>query len=59
MTVKSADGYTATYLLSAETIVRKKADKATVADLKTGDLALMYAEALQKVGVGGHGLAGV
>ena len=36
LTVKSADGYTATYVVSAETAVRKKAGKATVADLDGG-----------------------
>jgi hypothetical protein len=43
LTVKSADGYTATYLVSAETTVRKKADKVTVADLEAGDRVLVVA----------------
>ena len=37
LTVKSADGYTATYVLSTDTKVRKNAEPATVADLETGD----------------------
>jgi hypothetical protein len=43
LTVKSADGYTATYVVSAETTVRKKAGKATVADLEAGDRVLVVA----------------
>lgn len=37
LTVKSADGYTATYVLSADTRVRKNTEPATVADLEVGD----------------------
>ena len=44
LTVKSADGYTATYLVSTETKVRKDEDKATIADLKTGDRVLVVAD---------------
>ena len=43
LTVKSTDGYTATYVVSAQTMVRKKADKATVADLQAGDRVLVVA----------------
>ena len=41
LTVKSADGYTATYLVSADTTVRKNGDEATIADLKVGDRVLV------------------
>lgn len=37
LTVKSADGYTASYVLNAETKVRKNREQATVADLEAGD----------------------
>jgi len=43
VTVKSADGYTATYVISADTTVRKNGDKATIADLKAGDRVLVVA----------------
>jgi hypothetical protein len=43
LTVKSADGYTATYVVSADTTVRKNGDKATIADLKRGDRILVVA----------------
>ena len=43
LTVKSADGYTATYAVSADTVVRKDGDKATIADLKAGDKVLVVA----------------
>lgn len=37
LTLKSADGYTATYVLNADTKVRKDGEPATVADLEAGD----------------------
>ena len=37
ITVKSADGYTATYVIAAETKVRKNGKPATAADLEAGD----------------------
>lgn len=37
LTLKSADGYTATYVLEADTKVRKDGEPATVADLEAGD----------------------
>ena len=37
LTVKSADGFTATYTLGSATIIRKDGVKATVGDLKVGD----------------------
>jgi Domain of unknown function (DUF5666) len=43
MTIKSPDGYTATYAISAETKVRKNKAKATVTDLKTGDRVFVVA----------------
>jgi hypothetical protein len=43
LTVKSADDYTATYAVSADTVVRKDGDKATIADLKAGDKVLVVA----------------
>jgi hypothetical protein len=43
LTVRSADDYTATYVVSAETTVRKNQDKATITDLKTGDRVLVVA----------------
>lgn len=43
LTITSVDGYTATYLVSDETVVRKKAGKITVADLKTGERVLVIA----------------
>jgi hypothetical protein len=43
LTVKSADGYTATYAVSDDTIVREKAGKITVADLSAGDRVLVVA----------------
>jgi Domain of unknown function (DUF5666) len=43
LTVKSADGYTATYVVSDETVVREKAGKITVADLEAGDRVLVVA----------------
>jgi hypothetical protein len=43
LTVKSEDGYTATYAVSADTVVRKSGDKATLADLKAGDKVLVVA----------------
>jgi hypothetical protein len=43
LTVKSADDYTATYVVSADTTVRKNGDKATIADLKAGDKVLVVA----------------
>ena len=43
LTVKSADGYTATYVVSDQTVLRKKAGQATVADLDAGDRVLVVA----------------
>lgn len=43
LTVKSADGYTATYVIGTETKVRKNADKATAADLEAGDRIFVVA----------------
>jgi hypothetical protein len=43
LTVKCADDYTATYVVSADTTVRKNGDKATIADLKVGDKVLVVA----------------
>ena len=43
LTVKSADDYTATYVVGADTTVRKNGDKATIADLKAGDRVLVVA----------------
>ena len=43
LTVKSEDGYAATYAVSEETVVRKNGDKATISDLKTGDRVLVVA----------------
>lgn len=43
LTLKSADGYTATYAISADTRVRKNGEKATAADLKAGDRLLVVA----------------
>jgi hypothetical protein len=43
LTVKSADGYTATYVVNADTKVRRSGDKATVAELKAGDKVLVVA----------------
>jgi hypothetical protein len=37
VTVKSADGYTATYAIGAETKIRKNGEDATAADLEAGD----------------------
>ena len=44
LTVKSADGYTATYLVNADTKVRKSGDKAAIAELKAGDKVLVVAD---------------
>ena len=44
VTVKSADGYTATYLVSAETTVRKNHYKAGIAELKPGDRVVVVAD---------------
>ena len=44
LTVKSPDGYTATYVVSADTKVRKKAGKATIGDLKPGARVFVVAE---------------
>ena len=44
LTVKSEDGYTATYVVSGETAVRKNGDKATIADVKAGDKVLVVAD---------------
>ena len=43
LTVKSADGYTATYVVSVDTTVRKNGDKATITDLRAGDRVLVVA----------------
>jgi hypothetical protein len=44
LTVKSEDGYTATYVVNAETVVRKNGDKATIAEVKAGDRVLVVAD---------------
>jgi hypothetical protein len=43
LTVKSADGYTATYRVNDQTIVREKAGKTSVASLEAGDRVLVVA----------------
>jgi len=43
LTVKSADGYTATYVLSGDTKVRKNHRDATPADLEAGDRIFVVA----------------
>jgi Domain of unknown function (DUF5666) len=43
LTVKSADGYTATYVINADTKVRKSGDKASIAEVKVGDKVLVVA----------------
>jgi hypothetical protein len=44
LTVKSEDGYTATYVVDAKTVVRKDRDKATIAEVKAGDRVLVVAD---------------
>ena len=44
LTVKSEDGYTATYVVNADTMVRKNGDKAKIADVKAGDRVLVVAD---------------
>ena len=44
LTVKSEDGYTATYVVNAETVVRENGDKATIAEVKAGDRVLVVAD---------------
>jgi hypothetical protein len=43
LTVRSADGYTATYVVGTETKVRKNQDKATAADLEADDRIFVVA----------------
>jgi hypothetical protein len=43
LTVKSADGYTATYAIGTETKVRKNQEQATTADLEAGDRIFVVA----------------
>ena len=43
LTVESADGYTATYVISPETKVRKNQDQATAADLEADDRIFVVA----------------
>ena len=43
LTVKSADGYTATYVVGAETKVRKNQDQAAAADLEADDRIFVVA----------------
>lgn len=43
ITVKSADGFTTTYVVSPETKVRKDGKTATIGDLKAGDPAMVIA----------------
>jgi hypothetical protein len=44
LTVKSEDGYTATYVVDAKTVVRKDRDNATIAEVKAGDRVLVVAD---------------
>jgi uncharacterized protein DUF5666 len=44
LTVRSADGYTATYLVSNDTTVRRNGAKATIAELKPGDRVVVVAD---------------
>jgi Domain of unknown function (DUF5666) len=44
LTVKSADGYTATYLVNADTKVRKSGETGTLDQLKAGDKVLVVAD---------------
>jgi hypothetical protein len=44
LTVRSSDGFKATYVVSGETAVRKNGDKATIADVKAGDKVLVVAD---------------
>ena len=43
LTVKSADGYTATYVIGTETKVRKNQDQAAAGDLEAGDRIFVVA----------------
>lgn len=43
VTVRSSDGYTATYVVSNDTAVRRNGAKATIADLKPGDRVVVVA----------------
>jgi Cu/Ag efflux protein CusF len=43
LTVKSADGYIATYVINADTKVRKSEDKASITEVKAGDKVLVVA----------------
>lgn len=59
LTVKSEDGFSATYVLNAETKVRKQGDKSTVSAIKKGDhvrvLALKDGSTLTAKAVGDRG----
>ena len=44
LTVRSSDGYTATYAVSADTVVRKDGDKATIAEVKSGEEVIVVAD---------------
>jgi uncharacterized Zn-binding protein involved in type VI secretion len=43
LTVRSSDGYTATYVVSGDTTVRRNGAKATIAELKPGDRVVVVA----------------
>jgi hypothetical protein len=43
VTVRSSDGYTATYVVSNDTTVRRNGAKATIAELKPGDRVVVVA----------------
>ena len=59
LTVKSEDGFTATYVLNADTKVHKQGDKSTISAIKTGDhlrvLALKDGSTLTAKVVRNHG----
>jgi 3-dehydroquinate synthase class II len=44
LSVRSADGYTATYVVNADTTVRKNGDKVTISDIKAGDHVRVVAD---------------
>ena len=44
LTVRSSDGYTATYEVNGDTTVRRNGGKATIAELKPGDRIVVVAD---------------
>jgi len=44
LTVQSKDGYTATYVVDANTVVRKNGNQAKIAEVKAGDRVLVVAD---------------